>query len=771
LFLQSGDLYCYDKADASYQIEKVEDINAAEDWDKALREQILPLSKVYHVEFSSQQAQTVEGELQMLKLYLTEANDNFLIKPVFSYRGVEVDWDSDMSMHVVEDAKLLIVNRDKTSEAEWIDQLLGLSTHLKHSEKEKSLYINAQFALKGNWFYDFFETLRKWKVIVLGYENLVRFKVRKAKPETNLHVSSGVDWFDTDVQVRFENELVDIAEIKRALTVKKNYVQLGDGSYGILPEEWLAKYSLLFKMADSVAGKLRVSKYNFSVIDELHDAIDDEKVRNELWERKENLLNVDFENRPKVPLPKGLKAELRPYQEAGFQWLNYLSTIQWGGLLADDMGLGKTIQTLTLFLHQLETKGNLHALVVCPTTLLYNWENEIKKFTPAITYLIHHTSQRTSKKEVMWNYNVIITTYGTLRSDIELLQKTDFDFVVLDESQTIKNPTSKVAKAALLLHSNCRIALSGTPMQNNTFDIFAQMHFLNPGMLGNKEFFKDNFATPIDKFREDTTKAHLRKLIYPFLLRRTKEQVAKDLPDKTEITLYCEMGTEQRKIYDGYRNLYRAKLLGNIEDQGVERSQFAILQGLMKLRQICDSPAILKEDVMLQNHSIKLDELVREMQENVGDHKVLIFSQFLGMLALIREELNKVGIQHEYFDGSYSSKQREDAINNFQNNGECRAFLISLKAGGTGLNLTAADYVYIMDPWWNPAVEQQAIDRTHRIGQTKNIFAYRFICKDTVEEKIMELKQKKSGLVRELIADDDNFVKTLTKDDVLYLFS
>jgi SNF2 family DNA or RNA helicase len=771
LYLQSGDLYCYEKADASYQIEKVEDINATEDWDKALREQVLPLSKTYHVEFSSEQAQTIEGELQTLKLYLKEANDNFLLKPVFSYRDVEVDWDDEMSMHVVEDGKLLIINRDKTSEAEWITQLQSLSKHLKHSEKEKALYINAQFALKGNWFYEFFETLRKWKVIVLGYESLVKFKVRRAKPETNLHVSSGVDWFDTDVKVHFENELVDIQDIKRALTAKKNYVQLGDGSYGILPEEWLAKYSLLFKMADSVAGKLRVSKYNFSVIDELYDAIDDEKVRNELWERKENLLNVDFDNRPKVPLPKGLQADLRPYQEAGFQWLNYLNTIQWGGLLADDMGLGKTIQTLTLLLHTLEEKGTLHALVVCPTTLLYNWENEIKKFTPALTYLIHHTSQRTSKKEVLWNYNVIITTYGTLRSDIELLQKTDFDFVILDESQTIKNPTSKVAKAALLLHANCRIALSGTPMQNNTFDIYAQMHFLNPGMLGNKEFFKDNFATPIDKFQEDLTKAHLRKLIYPFLLRRTKEQVAKDLPDKTEITLYCEMGTEQRKIYDGYRNLYRAKLLGNIEDQGVEKSQFAILQGLMKLRQICDSPAILKEDTALQNHSIKLDELVREMQENVGDHKVLIFSQFLGMLALIREELDKVGIQHEYFDGSYNSRQRENAINNFQNNNDCRAFLISLKAGGTGLNLTAADYVYIMDPWWNPAVEQQAIDRTHRIGQTKNIFAYRFICKDTVEEKIMELKKKKSGLVRELIADDDNFVKTLTKDDVLYLFS
>jgi non-specific serine/threonine protein kinase len=313
--------------------------------------------------------------------------------------------------------------------------------------------------------------------------------------------------------------------------------------------------------------------------------------------------------------------------------------------------------------------------------------------------------------------------------------------------------------------------MSGTPLQNNTFDIFAQMNFLNPGLLGSVEFFRNEFSNPIDKFGEQEHKDHLRRLIYPFILRRTKEQVAKDLPEKTETILYCEMGKKQRSIYESYRHAYRDKILGVIDDKGVGKSQLTILQGLMKLRQICDSPAILNEEEKYPNESIKLEELTREIIENIGDHKALVFSQFLGMLSLIREKLKENNIQFEYFDGSTPPHEREKAIQNFQNNDECRVFLISLKAGGVGLNLTAADYVYIVDPWWNPAVEQQAIDRTHRIGQTKNIFAYRMICKDTIEDKILNLQERKKILAKELISDDQSFVKSLSREDVEYLFS
>jgi non-specific serine/threonine protein kinase len=385
--------------------------------------------------------------------------------------------------------------------------------------------------------------------------------------------------------------------------------------------------------------------------------------------------------------------------------------------------------------------------------------------------MIHHGNARSRQVDELQKANIVITTYGTLRSDIQMMMKIPFDYVILDESQAIKNPSSKVTKAASLLNAKNRLCMSGTPLQNNTFDIFAQMNFLNPGLLGSTEFFRNEFATPIDKFGEADQKDHLRKLLFPFILRRTKEQVAKDLPEKTETILFCEMENEQRKIYDSYRNVYRDKILGAIDEQGIEKSQLTILQGLMKLRQICDSPAILNEEEKFPNHSIKLDELTREITENIGKHKALVFSQFLGMLSLVKQKLKEQDIPFEYFDGSSSATERQKAIERFQNDEDCRVFLISLKAGGVGLNLTAADYVYIVDPWWNPAVEQQAIDRTHRIGQTKNIFAYRMICVDTIEDKILQLQERKRELAKELITDDTGFVKKLTKADVEYLFS
>ncbi|HYV54483.1 MAG TPA: DEAD/DEAH box helicase, partial [Chitinophagaceae bacterium] len=595
------------------------------------------------------------------------------------------------------------------------------------------------------------------------------FRFNTAKPQTKIFISSNTDWFDARVDIIFGDQQVTVAEVKRALANKQQFVQLNDGTLGILPEEWIKKYSLLFRVGEGKTNSLKLSRYHLSVVDELYENRDENELVVELEEKYQRLR--EFDKISDVEPPEHLQHVLRPYQVAGYQWLNYLHEINWGGILADDMGLGKTVQALSFLEKYRSRHGKLKALVVCPTTLIYNWENEIKKFTPSLSYHIHHGGQRSRSKDELMNYEVTITTYGTLRSDIKLFVSIEFDYIILDESQAIKNPSSKVTRAASLLNAKHRLCMSGTPLQNNTFDIFAQMNFLNPGLLGTMEFFRQEFSIPIDKFGEEDRKEHLRKILYPFILRRTKEQVAKDLPEKQEMVLFCEMEDEQRKIYDAYRNDYRNQILGTIESQGIQRSQLTILQGLMKLRQICDSPAILNEAEKFENHSIKLEELTREITENIGNHKALIFSQFLGMLALIKGKLTELGVKFEYFDGSTSAPDREKAIQSFQNDESIRVFLISLKAGGVGLNLTAADYVYIVDPWWNPAVEQQAIDRTHRIGQTKNIFAYRMICKDTIEDKILQLQEKKRSLAKELIADDATFVKSLTREDVEYLFS
>lgn len=742
---------------------------AAEDWALQLQQFILPLSKEYNVHFTNVQKEEVKDSRPEVKVLLKEKGEYLLFQPVFSYRGYDIrPTDKEKIILPVAD-KLLVIQRNLEAEKAFVQKIESLHSGFIRPVEGNVLALRGVDVLRNNWFFLFVDAVKEMNIPVSGFEALKNFRFNTAKPSTKIFISSNTDWFDAKVEIQFGDQKVTVEEVKKALSHKQQFVQLEDGTLGILPEEWIRKYALLFRVGDGRSETMKLSKYHFSVIEELYLQRDEQELFFQLEEKYERL--KDNHSIKEIPAPEHLKAVLRPYQESGFQWLNYLREVQWGGILADDMGLGKTIQALSFLHHLKEEKGSLKALVVCPTTLMFNWQNEIRKFTPSLTFSIHHGGSRSRESLADAEIDVIITTYGTLRSDIKQFVEVTFDYVVLDESQAIKNPGSKVTKAAGLLKASNRLCLSGTPLQNNTFDIFAQMNFLNPGMLGSVEFFKQEFSIPIDKFGEKEQKDHLRKLLYPFILRRTKEQVAKDLPEKQEMVLFCEMGDEQRKIYDAYRNDYRDKIMGVVENQGIQKSQLTILQGLMKLRQICDSPAIVKEEERFPNVSVKLEEIGREITENISNHKALVFSQFLGMLSLIKDKMKELGVDYEYFDGSSTVAEREKAIHRFQNDENCRVFLISLKAGGVGLNLTAADYVYIVDPWWNPAVEQQAIDRTHRIGQTKNIFAYRMICTDTVEDKILKLQERKRNLAKDLITDDEGFVKSLTKEDVEYLFS
>lgn len=772
-FLYNHQLYTWKNTDVIQVIERFGAEGKisvpASDWPRFLQQELLPLTREYRVQFDKALIHEVKAGNPEVKLFLNEKGDYLVFQPTFTYKGYETKTRDRDEVIIPQNDKVVVVHRNREKEQEFIRRLQNLHSGFVYQEDTATLALKGSDVLKNNWFFLFVDAMQDQKIPVFGFESLRNFRFNTARPQTKIFISSNTDWFDARVDILFGDQQVSVAEVKRALANKQQFVQLGDGTLGILPEEWLKKYALLFRVGEGKTHTLKLSRFHVSLIDELYENRDEEELVIQLEEKYRNL--KEFRQIHEIPPPEHLLPILRPYQVAGFQWLHYLRDIGWGGILADDMGLGKTVQALSFLEHCKVQDGKLKALVVCPTTLIYNWENEIRKFTPALSYRIHHGPLRTRQLAELQDHDITITTYGTLRSDIKLLMGIAFDYVILDESQAIKNPSSKVAKAACLLQSRHRLCMSGTPLQNNTFDIFAQMNFLNPGMLGTMEFFRQEFAIPIDKFGEQEQKDHLKKLLYPFILRRTKEQVARDLPEKQEMILFCEMEEEQRRIYDAYRNDYRNQILGTIETQGLQKSQLTILQGLMKLRQICDSPAILNEQDKFENHSIKLDELARELSENISDHKALIFSQFLGMLGLIRTKLEELGIPYVYFDGSTAAPDREKAIQAFQQDHSVRVFLISLKAGGVGLNLTAADYVYIVDPWWNPAVEQQAIDRTHRIGQTKNIFAYRMICKDTIEDKILQLQEKKRALAKDIIADETSFVKSLTREDVEYLFS
>ncbi|HTD42155.1 MAG TPA: DEAD/DEAH box helicase, partial [Mucilaginibacter sp.] len=458
---------------------------------------------------------------------------------------------------------------------------------------------------------------------------------------------------------------------------------------------------------------------------------------------------------------------LRPYQKAGFNWFHFLQNYHFGGCLADDMGLGKTIQTLALLQkHKEDTEAagsKSTSLIIMPTSLIYNWMNEAKKFTPKLRIMVHTGTFRYKSPETFANYDVVITTYGITRIDIELFKTYFFEYIILDESQNIKNPSSKSYQSVKQLKSRFKLILSGTPVENSVNDLWTQMSFINPGLLGSQQFFQNEFVTPIEKKKDEDKARKLQALIKPFILRRTKEQVATELPPKTENLFYCKMSDEQASVYEKVKSEYRNELLKSLEDGTFAKTQIQVLQGLIKLRQIANHPSMIDEEY--EGDSGKFEDVVHTLSNVLdGGHKVLVFSQFVKQLTIYRNHFEQEGIPYVYLDGS--TQNRGDVVQRFQEDEKTRVFLISIKAGGVGLNLTEADYVFILDPWWNPAVEQQAIDRTHRIGQTKNVFIYKFITKDSVEEKILALQNRKLKVARALITTEESFIKSLSPEDI-----
>jgi SNF2 family DNA or RNA helicase len=574
------------------------------------------------------------------------------------------------------------------------------------------------------------------------------------------------DWFDINAIVYFGEHPIPFIALKQHILQKKREFVLPDGNIAVIPERWFSQYNSLFSFADG-SKNLKLKKYHVGLINDLAE----DSLANVTLDRKLQRLN-DFENISETQMPQNFKGDLRHYQKAGYNWFAFLREYNFGGCLADDMGLGKTIQTLAMLQKLKEDDEANHtsstSLIIMPTSLIYNWLNEAKKFTPKLKIHAHTGTFRDKDISLFEQYDLVITTYGITRVDADIMSKFYFNYIILDESQSIKNASSKSFKAVRMLKSRHKLVLSGTPIENSVADLWTQLTFLNPGLLGTQAFFNEEYVQAIEKRKDEEKAKKLQAIIKPFVLRRTKEQVAAELPPKTEQIFYCDMSEDQAAYYEKTKSAYRNDLLNSMDNGTYVKKQMQLLQGLTALRQLANHPVMIDEDYTAS--SGKFEDVMHTL-DNVlkGGHKVLIFSQFVKHLTIFKKSLEKQNISFAYLDGG--TKNRGEIVAEFQENPNLKVFLISIKAGGVGLNLTQADYVFILDPWWNPAVEQQAIDRTHRIGQDKKVFIYKFISKDTVEEKILALQRRKKSLANSLITTEESFFKSLSKDDIRELLN
>lgn len=567
------------------------------------------------------------------------------------------------------------------------------------------------------------------------------------------------DWFDLKAYVIIGEWKIPFSRFRKNILENNREYMLPDGSVAVLPEAWFTKYRNIFELGKASGDSLKIHKQHFAL---LSDTMDKGPVG---FEKLQKLLIP--EQIPEIPAPQGLRCDLRKYQAEGLNWLKFLQTSNLGGCLADDMGLGKTIQTLALLQHNRETAIPLHpkdlpglicnnvtqtSLLIVPASLVYNWENEIRRFVPDMKICNYKGIQRKKTTTYFPDYDIILSSYHTIRQDIEIISSFNFHYIILDESQVIKNPASQLYKAFTRLKSDHKLVLTGTPVENSLTDLWTQLNFVNPGLLGDLSFFRREFAHPIEKLGDDEKESSLRKIIQPFILRRTKEMVARDLPPVTDQTVYCDMTEEQERLYEEEKSAVRNSILNNIESAGLEKSAIVVLQGLMRLRQISNHPAMAYDDYT--SGSGKFETVMQNIESVVSEgHKILVFSSFVRHLNLYASELRNKRIGFAMLTGA--STNRDRIVSSFNDDPNRKIFLISLKAGGVGLNLTAADYVFILDPWWNPASEMQALNRAHRIGQEKNVFVYRYITSNSIEEKIRRLQDRKSKLADTFISSNN----------------
>ena len=687
--------------------------------------------------------------------------DRLRVRLSFNYGGKIVEQDDERSAVYEAERRRLLV-RDAAAETEAEARLRELKLRDLPAYQQEDGY---RLQLVPSRLPELVRTLHEagWLVEAEG-------KLYRSAGAFKIEVTSGIDWFELHGEAQFDDQTVPLPHLLRALKRGEHMVRLGDGTLGLLPEEWLSKYGMLAGLGTDEKDHLRFTPSQVGILDALL-AAQPEATCDKVFDRVRQRLR-NFDGIEAKEAPKGFQGELRAYQRDGFGWFDFLSQFGFGGCLADDMGLGKTVQVLALLASRRRARKKDRAqrgpsLVVVPRSLVFNWIQEAQRFAPTLRFLDHTGPGRQRSTDHFAEHDVVITTYGTLRSDAARLKDVDFDYLILDESQAIKNASTAAAKAVRLLRGQHRLALTGTPVENHLGELWSLFEFLNPGMLGSASVFQKctNGMRPVD----EQTRAMLARALRPFILRRTKDQVAKDLPPKVEQTTFCDLSDKQRKYYDELKTYFRQSLLKKVERDGVNKAKIQVLEALLRLRQAACHPGLIDKS-KVREPSAKLDLLMSQLREIQEEgHKALVFSQFTSFLAIVRDRLDRDGVVYEYLDGA--TRDRAARVERFQNDASCGLFLISLKAGGFGLNLTAADYVFLLDPWWNPAVELQAIDRTHRIGQTKHVFAHRLIARDTVEEKVIELQKSKRDLADSIINADNSLIRNLKREDLELLLS
>ncbi|MCF6184860.1 MAG: DEAD/DEAH box helicase [Bacteroidales bacterium] len=618
-------------------------------------------------------------------------------------------------------------------------------------------------------------------------QNFFRKEYFTEKISLNLNAENKKDWFDIYGTVTFGKFEIPFIQLKNNILNKNPEFVLPDGSIAVIPEEWFAEYNDLFLLGEEKKEGLKIGKTHFEILKD----VDIQGIDKSYKKNFKKLLNF---KKYSVNIPDNIKAELRPYQKEGFKRMKFLRNAGFGACLADDMGLGKTLQTITLlqdtinerkkdkknYSSKTENQTQLSlfvsadeekyirkaSLAVMPVSLIHNWHNEIRKFAPDLKILEYIGNKRRSYVKKFDNYDIVLSSYATVRNDIDLIKEYEFLYVILDESQFVKNSESKTYKAISELCSEYKAVLTGTPIENSLSDLWSQMNFINDGMLGSKSFFKETFINTIEKQHDEVSEQKLKSLISPFIIRRTKNEVAKDLPELTEQIIYCVSSDEQKSFYEEEKSKIRNKLLELSEKEQKKNISAEVLSALMKLRQISNHPVLADENY--DGESGKFNEVIRNIENLISEnHKVLVFSSFVKHLELFASYFDKNGIKYSLLTGQ--TKNREKVVSEFQTEKEIKVFLISIKAGGTGLNLTEADYVFILDPWWNPAVERQAVNRAHRIGQSRNVMVYKYISENTVEEKILNLQNQKSELA-ELIVNTENPLGKLSEEMLYQLF-